>query len=48
MVAELHEIDVEHIRSILNESADALKSLWQKLLPSALLLLFNQNCLKLP
>ena len=48
MVAELHEINVEHIRGILNENAEALESLWKKLLPGALLLLFNQKCLKLP
>ena len=41
MVAELYEIDITKLRKIISEDADSLKALWQNILPSVLLLLFN-------
>ena len=41
MVAEMHEIDVEPLRRVIRENKEVLRALWQKLLPSVLLLLFN-------
>ena len=48
MVAELSEVDIDKLRNIINEDAQALKALWNNLLPSALLLLFNQKALSTP
>ena len=41
MVAELHKVDIEMLRHVLSTNKDVLQALWQNLLPSALLLLFN-------
>ena len=41
MVAEIHKVDVEKLRKVIKEDKKALKALWQKLLPSCLILLHN-------
>ena len=41
MVAELLEINVDKLRSVINENSEVLEALWEQLLPGALLLLFN-------
>ena len=48
MVAELYEIDITKLRKIISEDAVSLKALWHNLLPSVLLLLFNQKLLQTP
>ena len=48
MIAEIYEIDVELLRDVLNDDKDVLEQLWQKLLPSALLLLYNHQLIELP
>ena len=48
MVAELYEIDITKLRKIISEDAVTLKALWHNILPSALLLLFNQKLLQTP
>ena len=48
MVAEMHEIDLEPLRRSLSQDKQVLQSLWEKLLPGVLLLLFNQKLLEAP
>lgn len=41
MVTELHEVDIEMLRSVINSNKNVLQALWQNLMPGVLLMLFN-------
>jgi hypothetical protein len=48
MVAEIYELETEPLRKAISEDREMLKSLWNEIMPSALLQLSHQNLIKLP
>ena len=44
----MHAVDVGPLRAAIMEDRETLRKLWDKLLPGAILLLYNHHLLELP